>query len=82
MVFENYFISIDHPNRFDFEDGPHYEQFNKTDFQKPPSILPGAGHLDQLNYFLPKTYKPFATETEKQISRQLLDMIENFVYGR
>ncbi|KAA0196119.1 carboxylesterase-like [Hyalella azteca] len=67
--------------RFDFEDGPH--RFNHhPDLSEKKLMAPGAGHLDPLNYFLPKHVEEFETKEQQRISFLMLDIIENFMNGR
>ncbi|KAA0196134.1 hypothetical protein HAZT_HAZT003529 [Hyalella azteca] len=52
--------------RFDFEDGPHSFYKRHPDPALAPPVPPGAGHCDELSYFLPDHHEPFTSEKQEQ----------------
>ncbi|KAF2369240.1 Carboxylesterase type B [Trinorchestia longiramus] len=68
--------------RFDFEDGPHSFDQRHPDPALAPPIAPGAGHCDELSYFLPGTYEPLEDEKQQRVSQIMLGIVDDFVNAR
>ncbi|XP_018020371.2 carboxylesterase 5A-like [Hyalella azteca] len=68
--------------RFDFEDGPHSFYKRHPDPALAPPVPPGAGHCDELSYFLPDHHEPFTSEKQERVSQIMLDVVDDFVNAR
>ncbi|KAF2365536.1 Carboxylesterase type B [Trinorchestia longiramus] len=68
--------------RYDYEGGPHYNHFNRSEIVVESPLPAGAGNLDPLMYLLPERFTPFTNHEQSRVGTTLLYTITSFVKGR
>lgn len=67
--------------RFEYEGGPNLFNIRFPDPSSAPPMPPGVGHGDEVIHILPEVNIDF-TPNQRDMSEDLLNMVENFAYSR
>ncbi|XP_068245754.1 carboxylic ester hydrolase-like [Palaemon carinicauda] len=67
--------------RFEYEGGPNLFDVRFPDPSSAPPMPPAVGHGDEVLHILPEVDLAF-DPYQREMSEELLDVVENFAYGR